>query len=163
MARLKLEATADRNQFQRTAALEEAAGADQKRNVNKPQQRDFEVLLDEELPSNLSPPSGGDCSEWDPSRVVTNGPLRQTHSLPHPNDRHDWAQRDECEERDRHGLRDRTTPFSDVVRRLGGGKGRVSLKSAAEALGDKSVDDSRAKKASRRKSSFLSLPMFRNH
>lgn len=163
MARLKIEAIAERNQFQRTSALEEAARADQNRNLNRPQQRDFEVLLSEELPTKNSPPNRGDFNEWDPLRKETNGSPSQAHGLPNANDRNDWAQRDESEETDRHGLRDRVTPFSEAIRRLGGGKGRVPPKSAVDAIGDDTVDDSEGNKASRRKSSFLSLPLFRKH
>ena len=161
MARLKLEETADRNQFQCTPALEEAARADHERNLNKPPQRDFEVSLSEDLPSNLRRARGGDISDWDPSKIETNGTSRHVAGVPNPNDRHDWAQRDDTVETDKQGLRDRMTPFSEVVRRFGGGKGRDSPKPAVEALGDDSLDDSGGKRASLRKPSFLSLPLFR--
>ncbi|KAI4135574.1 MAG: hypothetical protein LQ347_000543 [Umbilicaria vellea] len=161
MSRLKTEAIAERNQFQRTSALEEAAQADQNRNLNRPQQRGFEIPLFEELPTTNSPPNKGDFREWDPLGKETYGRPSRAHGPPNANDRHDWAQRDECGDTDRHGLRDRMTPFSEAVRRLGGGKGRVSPKSAADAIGDDTVDDSEGKNASRRKSSFLSRPLFR--
>lgn len=163
MARLKREALAERNQFQRTPLLEEAARADHTRNLNKPQQRDFENPLCEQLPTKHSPPNGGKPGEWDPHRMETNVPPSQAHRRPNANDRHDWAQRDECVDTGRQGLRDRMRPFSEAVRRLGGGKGRVSLELAVGALGDDTVDDSREKKASRRRSMFPSFPLFRKN
>ncbi|SLM35902.1 hypothetical protein LPUS_05287 [Lasallia pustulata] len=163
MSRLKVEASADRNQFQRTPALEEAARADHSRNLNKPQQRDFDIRLSLDLPSKPRPPNGGDISEWDPSKIESTGPSRHIHARPNPNDRHDWAQREDSGETDRHGLRDRMTPFSEIVRRFGGGKERASPNSTVDVLGDGGVDDSGGKKASRRKSSFMSLPLFKKH
>ena len=172
MARLKMEATADRNQFQRNPALEEAARADQGRNLNKPQQRDFVVRLSGGLPSNLRSPSGGDISEWDLSKVKRSAPPRHIHGLPNPNDRNDWVQRDDCVQTDRLGLREMIVPFSEVVRRFSvgtdevvrrfsvgtdevvrrfsvgkerGGGSVVSPKSQTGFLGDDAVDDSGVK------------------
>ena len=168
VARLKMEATADRNQFQRNPALEEAARADHGRDLNKPQQRDFVVGLSGDLPSNLRSLSVGDISGWDPSKVERSAPPRHIYGLPNPNDRNDWAQRDDCVQTDRHGLREIIVPFSEVVRRFGGGKergggGGVSRKSQTGFAGDDAADDSGVKTASRRKSSFLSRPLFRKH
>lgn len=99
-ARLKMEAAAERNQFQLTKVLEDAQISDIARNINKRQQHNFhDVLMKPGTRSGQMPnPPTSPEPVIDPNsaRLVREEPTKQNHAVHRHNDRHDWAQRDEC-------------------------------------------------------------------
>ncbi len=93
-ARLRMEAAAERNQFQLTQELENALVSDKARDITRSQQRGFKgafvAIGSQSRVTCELPTSPQDIAE---ARVVRDS-LNRT--LPQPNDRNDWAQRDEC-------------------------------------------------------------------
>lgn len=106
-AQLRMEATAERNQFQLTKVLEDALVSDKARNINKRQQRDFKnaLLAPKARSTKLRDPptSPEDAIHSDPSNLDRGTSSKHQRALL-PSDRHDWAQRDEGREVRMHGL-----------------------------------------------------------
>jgi hypothetical protein len=107
----------DRNQFQRTRHLEDAAKLDMERNVSKVPQRTFGVdHLDIPQTGLYSRPlSTGDLN-WEED-LDTNGSLSQNKSKANALfistviDRQDWEQRDEVPVEVHRSVKDRVSPF----------------------------------------------------
>ena len=95
-ARLKMEAAAERNQFQLTKAMEDALVLDKAREINKRQPRDFRDML-------VKPVSHSGTRRNQPAglnHVIDPDPVdlfrEHNHAIHRNNKRQDWAQRDEC-------------------------------------------------------------------
>lgn len=101
---------AERNQFQRTPALELAARTDRVRNRY---QRSLQNLQTSGITWNAhgdilrarrsAETSARNLSEFKAAAFKT--------GMPHPDDKNDWTQRDECEENDKHLFKYLTRPF----------------------------------------------------
>ncbi|KAI9843997.1 MAG: hypothetical protein M1838_002377 [Thelocarpon superellum] len=119
-AQAELREAAERNQFQRSRALEEAAQADKDRDLHRPLKRDFRRL------SHLMPQghghnrrrsfSAGDAAVTASDIDTGEGLVPMTakrnprHSI-HVEDRHDWSQNDESERERRPSFRERVSPL----------------------------------------------------
>lgn len=92
-ARLKMEAAAERNQFQLTKVLEDALISDKARNINKSQQRGFGFALLTSNPRSKTirdpPTSPEDIVNSDLSNVGREIPPKHNYAIHQPNDRHD--------------------------------------------------------------------------
>lgn len=92
---------AERNQFQRTPALELAARTDRARNGN---QRSLQDLQTSVISSNahVDVPQAGRFTETNAENLSN---VKSAVFTPHPDDRNDWTQRDECRKNDKHVLK----------------------------------------------------------
>ena len=105
-----MEVLAERNQFQRTPALESAARIDRTRNGNNVTLQNL---------SNPNPSSNSHVDILQPSRldeenvgIMSNIDTAFYKTLTHhPENRNDWTQRDECEEIDKRVLKYLTAPL----------------------------------------------------
>ena len=147
---LDIDALAERNQFQRTPAMEAAAQFDKARDAKKPRSSSFNMntlMSQPDLQGHLDK----DSDTWDSLHDDVNVLASRTrHAPPQPNDRADWTQSDERIEElaeRRHHL------FSPLVRqiakRLHGSEREVSC---AVDDGEDVPDE---KRMWRRKSSLL--------
>lgn len=116
-ARKHRDLVGDRNQFQRTRDLEDAALLDKERNLNKLPQRTFggDNLEVHQKVKSSRPLSTGDLAWEDdfhasktmfPPRPKVTAPL-----VPFVNDRQDWAQRDEVPTEGHRSVKERVSPF----------------------------------------------------
>ncbi|KAI9820625.1 MAG: hypothetical protein M1827_004994 [Pycnora praestabilis] len=163
-ARRSLEDMAERNQFQRTKAMEGAASLDKERDINKTQKRKFDLHADLSKPlgrtSRDRPLSTGDIDGAqieDPHAHVAPCEPRVRPNF-HPNDRHDWAQRDESSDK-RHTLREHVLPLlkkTESVWQIKGKKERQCRQSDVPP-----GEASAAEEKSRRRSSFLARALFK--
>lgn len=127
LASQKVKATADRNQFQRTQILQNAAESDENRGIFRPPQRDFESLFvlkkqRGKIADGIGPPGVAelDLIDEEPDHpVVSKSQLNYR-----PDDRHDWAQRDECAGHERHGFRNHILPVLRKTHIFGDSKGQ---------------------------------------
>ncbi|MCJ1476550.1 hypothetical protein MMC13_005216 [Lambiella insularis] len=148
LASQKVQAIADRNQFQRTQVLQIAAEADDSRDLFRRPQRDFESFFasksfKEKAVDDISSPAPAelDLMNEELDRLA----VHKRQLIYQPDDRHDWAQRDECAGHEQRSLRDRILPILRKTRLLGDNKEqRVDL-------------SARQKRFSLRKSGFLSF------
>lgn len=92
---------AERNQFQRTPALELAARTDRARNGN---QRSLQDLQTSVISSNahVDVLQAGRFTETNAGNLSN---VKSAIFTPHPDDRNDWTQRDECRKNDKHVLK----------------------------------------------------------
>ncbi|MCJ1403394.1 hypothetical protein MMC11_006617 [Xylographa trunciseda] len=146
----KMKAAADRNQFQRTQILQTAAETDESRDIYKPPQRDFQSLFSSkqgrETPGDgIKSPFTADLDVVDEGIDVSVMPERPI--VYQPDDRHDWAQRDETTER--RSFRDHILPVLRKTHLIGTSKNQQA------------DDSAREKRLSRRKTSFLSFSLSR--
>lgn len=116
-ARKQRDLLGDRNQFQRTRHLEDAAQFDKERNLNKVPQRTFRAdHLDlQRRASSCRPLSTGDLNlEEDlggSESVFHTKPKAKTLLIQTANDRQDWEQRDEVPVEIHKPVKERATPF----------------------------------------------------
>ena len=137
---------AERNQFQRTPALESAARVDKGRNatkINPLNVRDCDVSSNDHI-DLLRSIRGEEITRVDASNIGTECSNPMIH---HPKDRHDWTQRDESEGFDRNVLKDLVGP---LFRRAS------KTSSTCNALADLPPKDVQGKRASRRRFNFFS-------
>jgi len=110
----------NRNQFQWSHELEEAAEADMEREIYKPPQRTFQTefahLTSGHRRSNSRPLSTGDL--WEKVEAQSQPPPPKSKSKPKPvpiaqiaKDRHDWVERDDETEITKKKDHSRTSPF----------------------------------------------------
>ncbi|MCJ1433149.1 hypothetical protein MMC27_002508 [Xylographa pallens] len=148
----RMKAAAERNQFQRTQILQTAAESDESRDIYKPPQRDFESLFTskqagESFGEGIKSPLVTDLDMVNESTNIPIAPKRPI--IYRPDDRHDWAQRDETAAPARRSFRDHILPVLRKTHFIGASK-------------DQHADDStQEKKSSQRRSGFLSFSMSR--
>ena len=148
----RMKAAADRNQFQRTQILQTAAEDDESRNIYKPPQRDFESIFTskeskERIGDGIKSPLVADLDIIDEDTdcaVISRRPITYQ-----PDDRHDWAQRDEATTHERRSFRDHILPVLRKTHLIGTSKHQQA------------DDPTREKRLSQRKSGFLSFSLSR--
>ncbi|MCJ1392427.1 hypothetical protein MMC18_005294 [Xylographa bjoerkii] len=148
----RMKATAERNQFQRTQILQTAAELDESRDIYKPPQRDFESPFSskqarEHSGDGIKSPLVADLDIVDEGADVPIVPKRLI--VYQPDDRHDWAQRDQTLASERRSFKDHILPVLRKTHLIGASK-------------NQQVDDStREKRLSQQKSGFLSFSLSR--
>ena len=148
----RMNAVADRNQFQRTQILQTAAESDESRDIYKSPQRDFDSLFTskqarESFGEGIKSPLVADLDMVNES---TNIPIASKQPIIYrPDDRHDWAQRDETAAPARRSFRDHILPVLRKTHLMGPSKNQHA------------DDSTQEKKLSQRRSGFLSFSMSR--
>ena len=148
-ARESMDVLAERNQFQRTQALESAACADKARSLAMSRPHDIPHLLVSSNPHagnsrSIGPAEVSELAMWDPD-IECCKPL-----IYRPEDRNDWTQRDDFEEDERHVLKDLVGPF---LRRLA--KNSTPEETTCDSTVDLSNKQPQGFRASRRRFSFF--------
>jgi hypothetical protein len=116
-ARMQRDLVGDRNQFQRTKNLEDAAEYDRERNLYKAPQRTFgsDPFHVAQRDTGIRPLSTGDVP-WEgeidtPSTIFHARTKPKTFPVHTANDRQDWAQRDEAAVGTYRSVKQRVNPF----------------------------------------------------
>lgn len=148
----RMKATAERNQFQRTRILQTAAETDESREIYKPPQRDFESLFSSKqarecIGDGIKSPLVADLDMVEEGTDVSTVPKKPV--VYQPDDRHDWAQRDETPASKSRSFRDHVLPVLRKTRLITNSKNQQA---------DDSVQE---KRLSQRKSGFLSFSLSR--
>ena len=124
----RMKAAAERNQFQRTQILQTAAENDESRDIYKPPQRDFKSLFSskqkqENFGDGIKSPLVADLDVVDEGTSIPIVPKRPI--IYQPDDRHDWAQRDETAAPVRRSFRDHILPVLRKTHLIGGSKNQA--------------------------------------
>ncbi|MCJ1280762.1 hypothetical protein MMC26_000079 [Xylographa opegraphella] len=146
----KMKTAAERNQFQRSQILQTAAESDESRDIYKPPQRDFESFFTskqtrEGFGDGIKSPLAADLETAEDG---TNIPIVPRPIIYKPDDRHDWAQRDEIEAPSRRGFRDHILPVLRKTHLIGSSKNQTD-------------DSIRERRQLQRRSGMLSFSMSR--